>query len=184
MSGDRLWKSAIASSIPSQHDQKIFKITKVPFSQEHAKVMRTNDHIAIASNHWRRHPEMNQLNLPASTRYAVYCWIGGLTVAAIPFVTTASVQAQIAAPLQDSRAKDDANFFSGQSGDATSSFTNMMLRALQGPSVSAEEFASDKRESIDKETANFRKQQADRLRQQAPQSSTPAVLEVGTPKSN
>ena len=120
----------------------------------------------------------------ASTRYSVYLLLGGLIAAAIPCFTAASVQAQIAAPIQDSRAKDDANFFSGQSGDAKNSFTNLMMRALQGPSVSAEEFASDKRESLDQETANFRKQQADRLRQQAPQSTTPAVLEVGTPKSN
>ncbi|MEX0271906.1 hypothetical protein AB3R30_22540 [Leptolyngbyaceae cyanobacterium UHCC 1019] len=126
---------------------------------------------------------MNQSKLE-STRYSVYCLLGGLIAVTIPCFTAVSVQAQIAAPLQDSRAKDDANFFSGQSGDATSSFTNMMLRALQGPSVSAEDFASDKRESLDKETANFRKQQADRLRQQAPQSTTPSVLEVGTPKSN
>jgi hypothetical protein len=126
---------------------------------------------------------MNQSKLE-STRYFIYCLFGGLIATAIPCFTAVSAQAQIAAPLQDSRAKDDANFFSGQSGDATSSFTNMMLRALQGPSVSAEDFASDKRESLDKETANFRKQQADRLRQQAPQSTTPAVLEVGTPKSN
>ncbi len=126
---------------------------------------------------------MNQSKLQ-STRYSVYCLLGGLIAAAIPCFTAASVQAQIAAPLQDSRVKDDANFFSGQSGDAASSFTNMMLRALQGPSVSAEEFTSGKRESLDQETANFRKQQADRLRQQAPQSATPAVLEVGTPKPN
>ncbi|PZV16682.1 MAG: hypothetical protein DCF22_04835 [Leptolyngbya sp.] len=126
---------------------------------------------------------MNQSKLEF-TRYSVYYLLGGLIAAAIPCFTTVSVQAQIAAPIQDSRAKDDANFFSGQSGDAKNSFTNLMLRALQGPSVSAEEFASDKRESLDKETANFRKQQADRLRQQAPQSTTPAVLEVGTPKSN
>lgn len=119
-----------------------------------------------------------------STRYSIYFLLGGLIAAGIPCFTAASVQAQIAAPLQDSRVKDDANFFSGQSGDATSSFTNMMLRALQGPSVSAEEFTSGKRESLDQETANFRKQQADRLRQQAPQPTTPAVLEVGTPKSN
>lgn len=120
----------------------------------------------------------------ASTRYSIYFLLSGLIAAAIPCFTAASVQAQIAAPIQDSRAKDDANFFSGQSGDAKNSFTNLMLRALQGTSVSAEEFASDKRESLDKETANFRKQQADRLRQQSPQSTTPAVLEVGTPRSN
>lgn len=126
---------------------------------------------------------MNQLKLE-SARSSVYCLLGGLIAVTIPCFAAVSVQAQIAAPIQDSRAKDDANFFSGQSGDATSSFTNMMLRALQGPSVSAEDFATGKRESLDKETANFRKQQADRLRQQAPQSTTPAVLEVGTPKSN
>ncbi len=126
---------------------------------------------------------MNQ-SILASTRYSVYLLLGGLIAAGISGFTATSVQAQIAAPLQDSRAKDDANFFSGQSGDSTSSFTNMMLRALQGPSVSAEDFSSDKRESLDKETANFRKQQADRLRQQAPQSVTPADLEVGTPKPN
>lgn len=126
---------------------------------------------------------MNQ-SLLTSTRHSVYLLLGGLIAAAIPCFTAVAVHAQIAAPLQDSRVKDDANFFSGQSGDATSSFTNMMLRALQGTSVSAEEFTSDKRESLDKETANFRKQQADRLRQQVPQSTTPAVLEVGTPKSN
>lgn len=126
---------------------------------------------------------MNQ-SILASTRHSVYLLLSGLIAAGIPCFTAASVQAQIAAPLQDSRAKDDANFFSGQSGDAKSSFTNMMLRALQGPSVSSEDFASDKRKSLDQETANFRKQQADRLRQQAPQPTTPAVLEVGTPKSN
>lgn len=126
---------------------------------------------------------MNQPVL-ASTRHSVYCLLSGLIVTAMPCFTAISVQAQIAAPIQDSRVKDDANFFSGQSGDATSSFTNMMLRALQGPSVSAEEFTSGKRENLDQETANFRKQQADRLRQQVPQSTTPAVLEVGTPKSN
>ncbi|MBM0743217.1 hypothetical protein JOY44_16635 [Phormidium sp. CLA17] len=127
---------------------------------------------------------MNQSSLLISTRRATYFVLSGLMVTTIPFVTAVSVQAQIASPIQDSRAKDDANFFSGQSGDATSSFTNFMLRALQGNSVSPEDYASDKRESLDKETANFRKQQADRLRQQAPQSATPAVLEVGTPKSN
>ena len=126
---------------------------------------------------------MNQ-SILASTRYSIYFLLGGLIAAAIPCFVAVSVQAQIAAPIQDSRAKDDANFFSGQSGDAKNSFTNLMMRALQGPSVSAEEFASDKRESLDQETANFRKQQADRLRQQAPQPATPAVLEVGTPKSN
>ncbi|MCY7389963.1 MAG: hypothetical protein LH647_00225 [Leptolyngbyaceae cyanobacterium CAN_BIN12] len=126
---------------------------------------------------------MNQSKLE-STRYSVYGLLGGLIATTIPCFMTVSVQAQIAAPIQDSRAKDDANFFSGQSGDAKNSFTNLMMRALQGPSVSAEEFASDKRESLDQETANFRKQQADRLRQQAPQPATPAVLEVGTPKSN
>lgn len=126
---------------------------------------------------------MNQSKLEF-TRYSVYGLFGGLVAAGISCFTAVSVQAQIAAPLQDSRVKDDANFFSGQSGDAKNSFTNLMLRALQGPSVSAEDFASDKRDSLDKETANFRKQQTDRLRQQTPQSTTPAVLEVGTPRSN
>jgi hypothetical protein len=127
---------------------------------------------------------MTPSNLLSSVRSSASFVVGGLVLVGVPLLTAVSVQAQIAAPIQDSRAKDDANFFSGQSGDATGSFTNLMMRALQGPSVSAEDYASGKRENLDKETANFRKQQADRLRQQTPQPTTPDALEVGTPKPN
>lgn len=101
-----------------------------------------------------------------------------LTVAPLPTLA----QAQRIEPLEDLRTKDGSDFFNGRGNGQSSGIMNFIQNAIIGTPKSSDEFASEQQENFNDAAAQFRKQQAERLRRQqaAPTPSTPMT----TPPSN
>ncbi len=86
----------------------------------------------------------------------------------------ASAQVGPVKPLEDLQTKDSADFFNGRGNGQSSSMMNFIQNAIIGSPRSMDEFNSEQKDSLDAATEQFRKQQAERLRnnQSAPVAPT------------
>ncbi len=89
------------------------------------------------------------------------------------FLEPASAQVGTPKPLEDLQTKDSADFFNGRGNGQSSSMMNFIQNAIIGSPRSMDEFTSEQKDSLDAATIQFRKQQADRLRNNQPTQASP-----------
>lgn len=85
----------------------------------------------------------------------------------------ASAQVGAPKPLEDLQTKDSADFFNGRGNGQSSSMMNFIQNAIIGSPRSMDEFTSEQKDSLDTATQQFRKQQAERLRNNQPVQAAP-----------
>jgi len=129
----------------------------------------------------------------ASIKSAIRVLVGiGLGVSMVGIVAIPTLaQSTRPAPLEDLQTKDGGNNIFGGRGDGQAgSVMNFIQNAIIGTPRSMDEFRAGQNENFNDAAAQFRKQQAERLRQQQQQSnpnSQVAPLPTGsttTPRAN
>jgi hypothetical protein len=107
---------------------------------------------------------------------------GTLTTAGLE---PAAAQVGPVKPLEDLQTKDSADFFNGRGNGQSSSMMNFIQNAIIGSPRSMDEFNSDQKDSLDAATQQFRKQQAEQLRnnQSVPVAPTTPQPSLTTPSN-
>lgn len=109
-------------------------------------------------------------------------WRALIAIATIGLVCSSveAVTAQTTVdPLQDLRTDSNNDIFSNRGGNASGGVFDLIHRAMQGSSKSADDFNQEQRESLDSATAEFRAKREALLRKQ--QQTTPANPAATTP---
>lgn len=116
---------------------------------------------------------MTDTTLLSPIKHSLYLAVGFLTVGTLITAVLGPASAQVGAPkpLEDLQTKDSADFFNGRGNGQSSSMMNFIQNAIIGSPRSMDEFTSEQKDSLDAAAVQFRKQQADRLRNNQPVQS-------------
>lgn len=120
---------------------------------------------------------MTDTTLLSPIKYSLHLVVGLLTVGTLITAVLGPVSAQVGAPkpLEDLQTKDSADFFNGRGNGQSSSMMNFIQNAIIGSPRSMDEFTSEQKDSLDAAAVQFRKQQAERLRNSQPPVQSPAT---------
>ncbi|GAB4333254.1 MAG: hypothetical protein OHK0047_21700 [Leptolyngbyaceae cyanobacterium] len=108
-----------------------------------------------------------------SLRLAVSLLTAGTLMATV--LEPASAQIGAPRPLEDLQTKDSADFLNGRGNGQSSTMMNIIQNAIIGSPRSMDEYTAEQRDNLDAATEQFRKQQAERLRNSQPVQPAPAT---------
>jgi hypothetical protein len=108
--------------------------------------------------------------------------LAGASLASFSIATTVFAQTTTPQPLADFQEQDNKDPFSSRGSGQGSSMFNLIHRAIQGPSKSAEDFNSEQQENLDSAAEEFRARQMELLRNKplVPSATPPVVTPDGT----
>jgi hypothetical protein len=118
---------------------------------------------------------MTGTTLLSPIKYSLHLAVGLLTVGTLMSTVLESASAQTGAPkpLEDLQTKDSADFLNGRGNGQSSTMMNIIQNAIIGSPRSMDEYTSDQKDNLDAATQQFRKQQAERLRNNQPVQVAP-----------
>ncbi|MGQ9869806.1 hypothetical protein [Leptodesmis sp.] len=119
---------------------------------------------------------MTGTNLLSPIQYSLHLAVGLLTAGVLMSTVLEPASAQIGAPkpLEDLQTKDSADFLNGRGNGQSSTMMNIIQNAIIGSPRSMDEYTAEQKDNLDAATEQFRKQQAERLRNSQPVQSAPA----------
>lgn len=120
---------------------------------------------------------MTGTTLLSPIKYSLHLAMSLMAVGTLITVGLAPASAQVGAPkpLEDLQTKDSADFFNGRGNGQSSSMMNFIQNAIIGSPRSMDEFTSEQKDSLDAAALQFRKQQAERLRNNQPTPASPTT---------
>ncbi|UIE39026.1 hypothetical protein [Leptodesmis sichuanensis] len=120
---------------------------------------------------------MTGTTLLSPIQYSLRLAVGLLTAGTLMATVLEPASAQIGAPrpLEELQTKDSADFLNGRGNGQSSTMMNIIQNAIIGSPRSMDEYTAEQRDNLDAATEQFRKQQAERLRNSQPVQPAPAT---------
>lgn len=129
---------------------------------------------------------ISQKAIAVATSVVRVGFVLGLATTVVGFVSLPTMaQTARPAPLEDLQTKDGSDFFNGRGNGQTGGVMNFIQNAIIGTPRSMDEFTAEQKENFNDAAAQFRKRQAEQIRQQQTQNSpTSPAGSTTNPKPN